>query len=169
MSHVAEQFCWVPLPYCSPPGSPFLIKSLALSAHVSPQIIYFWVLDKNPPLGSGRGPFSCNTYGWFIILYSRNKHNIVKLLNSNFKIQGKKKDGAEKPGSPHDLWPCSHEGRGPCSCVLGLLRRMDNKYSNIGLVNRLYLPVLLFIFTSFYYCHKSHLWIMWLFFRVSIT
>ena len=33
-SHLTEQF-WVPLPYCSPPGCPFPIKSLALSARVS--------------------------------------------------------------------------------------------------------------------------------------
>ena len=32
--HAAEQFSWVPLPYCSPSRCPFLIKSLALSAHV---------------------------------------------------------------------------------------------------------------------------------------
>ena len=31
VSHAAEQFSWVPLPYCSPPGCPFPIKSLALS------------------------------------------------------------------------------------------------------------------------------------------
>ena len=34
-SHVAEQFSWVPLPCCSIPGHPFLVKSLALSACVS--------------------------------------------------------------------------------------------------------------------------------------
>ena len=39
-SHVTEQFSWVPLPYCSPPGCPFPIKSLALSAHVSPWTIH---------------------------------------------------------------------------------------------------------------------------------
>ena len=43
VSHVAEQFSWVPLPSCSPPGCPFPIKSLALSAHVSPWIIRFRV------------------------------------------------------------------------------------------------------------------------------
>ena len=47
-SQVAELFSWVPLPYCSPPGCPFLIKSLALSAHVPPWTIHFWVLDKSP-------------------------------------------------------------------------------------------------------------------------
>ena len=47
-SHVAEQFSWVPLPCCSPPRCPFPIKSLALSAHVSPRTIHFRVLDKSP-------------------------------------------------------------------------------------------------------------------------
>ena len=59
-SHMVELFSWVPLPYCSPPGCPFPIKSLALSAHVSPQIIHFQVLDKSPVSGPGRGPPSCN-------------------------------------------------------------------------------------------------------------
>ena len=57
-SHVAELFSWAPLPYCSPPGCPFPVKSLALSAHVSPQTIHFRVLDKSPVLGTGTGsPF----------------------------------------------------------------------------------------------------------------
>ena len=61
VSHVAELFSWVPLPYCSPPGCPFPIKSLALSAPVSPQAIHFWVLDKSPVSGPGRGPPSCDS------------------------------------------------------------------------------------------------------------
>ena len=60
VSHAAEQFSWVPLPYCSPPWCPFPVKSLALSAHVSPWIIHFRVLDKSPVSGPGRGPPSCN-------------------------------------------------------------------------------------------------------------
>ena len=52
-SYVAEQFSWVPLPYCSLPGCPFPIKSLALSAHVSPHTIHFQVLDKSPDPGKG--------------------------------------------------------------------------------------------------------------------
>ena len=60
VSHVAELFSWVPLPYCSPPGHPFPIKSLALSAHVSPWTIHFRVLDKSPVLGPGRALLSCN-------------------------------------------------------------------------------------------------------------
>ena len=61
-SHAAEQFSWVPLAYCSPPGCPFPIKSLALSAHVSPRTIHFQVLDKSPVSGPGRGPLSCNEW-----------------------------------------------------------------------------------------------------------
>ena len=59
-SHAAEQFSWVPLPYCSPPECPFPIKSLALSAHVSPRTIHFQALDKSPVSGPERGPSSCN-------------------------------------------------------------------------------------------------------------
>ena len=55
-SHEAEQFSWVPLPCCSPPGGPFPIKSLALSADVSPRTIHFWVLDNSLVSGPGRGP-----------------------------------------------------------------------------------------------------------------
>ena len=57
---MAELFSWVPLPYCCPPGCPFPIKSLALSAHVSPQTIHFRVLDKTLVSDPGRGPPSCN-------------------------------------------------------------------------------------------------------------
>ena len=53
---------WVPLPYCFPPGCPFPIKSLALSAHVSPRTIHFRVLDKSPVSGPGRGLPSCNKW-----------------------------------------------------------------------------------------------------------
>ena len=58
-SHAAEQFSWVPLPYCSPPGCPSPKKSLALSAHVSPRTIHFPVSDKSPVSGPGRGLPSC--------------------------------------------------------------------------------------------------------------
>ena len=49
-----------PYPYCSPPRCPFPIKSLALSAHVSPWTIHFRVLDKRLVSGSGRGAPPCN-------------------------------------------------------------------------------------------------------------
>ena len=58
-SHVTELLSWVPLPSCSPPGCPFPVKSLALSAHVSPRTIHFRGLDKSPVSGPGRGPPSC--------------------------------------------------------------------------------------------------------------
>ena len=61
VSHEAEQFSWVHLPYCSPPGCPFRIKSPTLSAHVPPRTIHFRVLDKSPLSGPGRGPLSCNS------------------------------------------------------------------------------------------------------------
>ena len=61
-SHVTGLFSWVPLTCCSPPGCPFPIKYLALSAHVSPQTIHFQVLDKSPVSGPGRGPPSCNSF-----------------------------------------------------------------------------------------------------------
>ena len=60
VSHVAEQFSWVPLPYCSPAGCPFPVKSLSLSAHVSFWTIHFKVLDKKPVLCPGTGPPSRN-------------------------------------------------------------------------------------------------------------
>ena len=59
-SHVTELFSWVPLPYCSPPGCPFPIKSLALSVYLSPWTIHFQVLDKSPVLGPGKSLPSCN-------------------------------------------------------------------------------------------------------------
>ena len=62
---VGNLISWVPLPYCSPPGCPFPIKSLALSADVSPWTIHFWVLDKSPVSGPGRGSLSCNNISSF--------------------------------------------------------------------------------------------------------
>ena len=59
-SHVAEQSSWLPSPCCSPTGCPFPGKSLALSACVSAWTIHFWVLDKSPFMGPGRGPTFCN-------------------------------------------------------------------------------------------------------------
>ena len=53
-SLVGEQPSWVPLLCCSPSRSPFPIKSLSLSARVSPGIIHFWVLDKSPLSDPGR-------------------------------------------------------------------------------------------------------------------
>ena len=55
-----QTFSWVLIPHCSPPRCPFPIKSLALSALVSPQTIHFRVLDKSPLSGPRRGSLFCN-------------------------------------------------------------------------------------------------------------
>ena len=60
VSYVAEQSSWIPLPSCSPPGRPFPIKSLAVSARVSPRTIHFQMWDKSPLSGPGRGSPSRN-------------------------------------------------------------------------------------------------------------
>ena len=67
-SHVTELFSWGSLPYRSPPGYPFPIKSLALSADVSPRTIHFQVLDKRPVSGPGRDPPSCNRRTMFFYM-----------------------------------------------------------------------------------------------------
>ena len=61
-SHVAKQFCWVPLPCCSPPCSPFPKKPLPLSACVSPGTIHFPMLDKSPLSDPARSPPFCNRW-----------------------------------------------------------------------------------------------------------
>ena len=59
---MAKQFCWVPLPCCSPPCSPFPKKALPLSAYVSPGTIHFPVLDKSPLSDPARSPPFCNRW-----------------------------------------------------------------------------------------------------------
>ena len=68
-SHMAELISWIPLPYSSPPECPFPIKSLALSAHVSPRTIHFQMLDKSPDSGPERGPPSCNSFRMIQVHY----------------------------------------------------------------------------------------------------
>ena len=92
-NHAAEQFSWVPLPYCSPSGCPFPIKSLALSAHVSPRTIQFRMLDKSPVSGPGRGPSSCNTptfnlsQNQGLFQWVSSSHQVAKVLE--FQLQHK--------------------------------------------------------------------------------
>ena len=76
-SHVAELLFWVPLPCCSPARCPFPIKSLARSAHVS-RTIHFWVLDKSPVLGPGRGPPSCNRTKTPSLVFRRGFYGAVR-------------------------------------------------------------------------------------------
>ena len=61
-SHIAEQF-WIPLPYCSPPQCPFPIKTLALSASVSPQKILLQVLTRAHSWALEGAPLPA-TYSW---------------------------------------------------------------------------------------------------------
>ena len=76
VNHVAEQFFRVPLPSCSPPGCPLPIKSLALSARLSPRKIHFRVLEQSPLSGSGRGPPSCNSTNYCCCyLWAQNASN----------------------------------------------------------------------------------------------
>ena len=85
VSHAAEPFSWAPLRCCSLPGRSFLIKALALSAHVSPWTIHFWVLSKNPHLGLGSGPPSRNTitdHCW-----SKSNHSSSSISSTDFLIK----------------------------------------------------------------------------------
>ena len=90
---MAEQFSWVPLPYCSPPGHLFPIKSLALSAYVSPWTIHFQVLDRSPVSGP-RGvplPAIC-AYTWHKINHHSKKKLIVpKIIFKTFHFNLKRK------------------------------------------------------------------------------
>ena len=61
VSHEVEQFFWFPLPYWSL-LRPFPVKSLALSAHVFPQIVDFQGLEKSPFWALDRVLSSSNIY-----------------------------------------------------------------------------------------------------------
>ena len=87
-SHVTELYSWVPLPSCCspPPGCPFPIKSLALSADVFPWTIHFRVLVSGP----GRGPLSCNKAmrsPICLCLYTHYMYEISLLLKGIIRIE----------------------------------------------------------------------------------
>ena len=85
VSHASEPFPWAPLPCCSLPGRPLLIKSPALSARVSPRTIHFWALDRSPLLGLGSGPPPSNTitdHGW-----SKSNHSSSPMSGTDFFIK----------------------------------------------------------------------------------
>ena len=88
------RFSWVPLPYCSPPGCPFPIKSLALSAHVSPRTIHFRVLDKSPVSGPGRGPPSCNKWRlWRGLFFTETDMLTTRVLRGQLACQWTRPSG----------------------------------------------------------------------------
>ena len=64
VSHVAEQFTWVPLPFCSLPGSLFPIVFCFISMCVSLDNL-FPIVRQEPPLRPWRSLPSCNkvTFG----------------------------------------------------------------------------------------------------------
>ena len=93
-SHMAEQVFWFPLPYCSPPGRPFPIKSLALSAHVSPWTIHFQVLDRSPVSGPGGVPLPATcAYTQHKINHHSKKQLVSMIINLKliFHLNLKKK------------------------------------------------------------------------------
>ena len=61
-----QSCAWLPLSCCSLPRHPFPTKSLAVSAHVSPETIHVWVLDKSPFSGPGRGFLFLQQYHFVI-------------------------------------------------------------------------------------------------------
>ena len=99
LSHVAELFSWVPLPYWSPLRCPFPIKSLALSAHVSPRTIHFRVRQEpsfrpwkgSPFLQQRLQPVTKVTTSWSFLIFC------------NFK------DDLKSFQCPYMFWPSLHE------------------------------------------------------------
>ena len=67
-SHEAEQFSWVPLPSCSPPGCHFPIKYLALSACVFSDNS-FPSVRQEPSFGPWKRPFLQQFDIWFFCLF----------------------------------------------------------------------------------------------------
>ena len=86
-SHVAELFSWVPLPYFSPPGCPFPIKSLALPARISSDNSFLNV-SQEPSFGPWKGsPFLQQYY----------LSKIQKGLNSEIHLTPKILDKGLRP------------------------------------------------------------------------
>ena len=64
---LTELFSWVPLLYCSPLRCPFPIKSLASSAHVSPQDNSFPSVWQEPSFGPWKGSPFLQQNSWHVI------------------------------------------------------------------------------------------------------
>ena len=80
--HMAEQSSWVLLISFFLPRSLFPIKSLALSACVSPWTIHFRMLDNSLLLGPGRDPPSCNKFNSLLTSSTRREHQMPQVRGS---------------------------------------------------------------------------------------
>ena len=98
-SHVEELFSWGPLPYYSPPGCPFPIKYLALSARMSPWTIHFRVLDESPVSSPGRSPPSCNKWRVWRGLFFTATDTLTTWGYSGASLPANSGDTGSTPGS----------------------------------------------------------------------
>ena len=134
---MTEQSSWVPLPSCSPPGHPFPIKPLALSAHVSPRTIHFRVLDKSPVSGPGRGPPSYNSAmvknlpanagdTWDVSLTPGSRKSLGKETATLSSVPAWEAPWTEEHGGLHcgpwdhrvkHDWACTHTHTHTCVCM----------------------------------------------------
>ena len=108
-----EQFSWVPLPYCSPPGCPFPIKSLVLSARVSLDNS-FPSVRQEPSFRPWKGsPFlQQNQLGKNRSPSDGELVSVVKMFSLNFcpQEQGKKNFPPWLPDGTIVYLPCSGPG-----------------------------------------------------------
>ena len=88
-SDAAKQFSWVPLSYCSPPGCPFPIKSLAVSTCVSSDNS-FPSVRQEPSFGPWKGSaFLQQKQTSSSFTEEENCGNTVQLEKRLFRWQGK--------------------------------------------------------------------------------
>ena len=141
VSHMAEQFSWVPLPYCCLPRRSFPIKCLALSAHVSPWTVHFGVLDKRPVSALERVPLpateaviktipkkkKCNKAKWLSeealqITEKRNNNNLRYAIDTTLMAESeeelksllmKVKEDSEKAGLKLNIQKMKLTASGP--------------------------------------------------------
>ena len=90
-SHTAEQFSWVPLPYCSPPGCPFPKKSLCQHMCLLGQFIPS--VRQEPSFGLWKGSpflqqFCCHSYKVALYYLVKFTYNFLLLdCRSEFKYK----------------------------------------------------------------------------------
>ena len=97
----------------SSPGFPYPIKSLALSAHVSPRTNHFRVVDKSPVSGPVRGPPSCNTWGYN---WATKQQIYIYLYKLSHKGSPRTLEWVAYPFSSRSFQPRNQTG---VSCIAG--------------------------------------------------